>query len=159
MKSHPRATLLLAGCLIALSACLTGCGSGDGTPSGTPTADPSHGSSASVQEGDCRVESATGLPADAEVVPCTEAHDEEVFLSIEMTEQTFSQAAVDAASAACIGDAFTDYVGVPNTESALHVYTIAPTSDTWDDADGRRIHCVLFDPAGSVEGTLAGSAR
>lgn len=160
MTSHPRATLLLAGLVVALGAALTGCGAGDTAPAASPS--PSGGTSKgspAVTVGDCRIEAASGLPTDAEVVPCAEQHDEEVFLTVPVKGSSFSQTAVDEAAAACVGDAFTSFVGVSKAESALDVYTIAPTGDTWDAAGDNVVHCILFDAAGPVEGSLAGAAR
>lgn len=160
MKLYPSRALLLAGGAFVLSIALIGCGTGEPV---APT--PSAGAESATVEtptpkvGDCRLESATGLPQDAEVVPCDEPHDEEIFHTIALTGDTYSQAEVDAATAECVGDAFTAFVGVSNTESVLEVYPLAPTSASWDEADDRTVACVLFDPAGQVEGSLQGAGR
>lgn len=137
-----------------LAVVLTGCGGAPDDLDATPGP-----SASSVAPGDCRNESATGLPADAEVVPCTDPHDEEVFHAIPLAGRTFSQEAVNTATTECVGDPFTAFVGVSKAESSLGVYPITPTSATWDSPDGRTLYCVLFDPAGPVEGTLEGVAR
>jgi len=162
MKLLRRAPLLLAGSIIALTVALAGC-STDAEPRNPSDADEPSGAGArttsTVEAGDCRIESATGLPSDAHVVPCTESHDEEVFHIVPLTGKTFSQQAVDTASAECAGDAFTTFVGVSKAESSLDVYVMAPTSETWGEPGGKTLACVLFDPAGPVEGSLEGAAR
>ena len=160
MKLYPSRALLLAGVAVALSTALSGCGTGEPTP--TPSTGSPEGATVETRTakvGDCRLESATGLPADAEVVPCDEPHDEEIFHTITLTGDAYAQADVDAATAECVGDAFTTFVGVSNSESTLEVYPLAPTSASWDEADGRTVACVLFDPAGQVEGSLEGAGR
>ncbi|PRA79949.1 septum formation family protein [Microbacterium sp. MYb66] len=166
MTLHPRYALLLAGCAVALSAALAGCsavetapGSGSTRASESANATPTSEDPLAPETGDCRNEGSSGLPSDAEVVPCTEPHDEEVFHTITLTGSTFSQEMVDSAITECVGDPFTAFVGVSKAESSLDVYPFTPTSETWDQAGGRVVSCVLFDPAGPVEGSLEGSAR
>lgn len=164
MTLRPQPALVLAGYALALSAALSGC-SGSVEPPRTPSpsggsADPSHDDGArAARVSDCRNEGASGLPDDAEVVPCVDLHDEEVFHVITLTERAFAQETVDAAVAECVGDPFTAFVGVAKEASSLEVYPIAPTSATWDQTDGRVVICVLFDPAGPVAGSLQGAAR
>lgn len=162
MKLYPRPALLLAACALTLTATLSGCGSADPSPAPSATGDGTGVTKVEtplVTVGDCRLEAASGLPEDAEVVPCAERHDEEVFHEIEMPDGAFSQEAVEATSAECVGSAFTAFVGVPREESALGVYPVPPTEETWDQPEGRAVYCVLFDPAGQIEGTLEGAAR
>lgn len=159
MKLYPSRALLLAGVAVALSTALSGCGTGEPTPTPSAGAERATAETPTAKVGDCRLESATGLPADAEVVPCDEPHDEEIFHTITLTGEAYVQADVDAATAECVGDAFTAFVGVSNSASALEVYPLAPTSASWDQADGRTVACVLFDPAGQVEGSLEGAGR
>ncbi|MDF2509409.1 MAG: hypothetical protein K0Q52_3268 [Microbacterium sp.] len=162
MKSYERSTLLVAACALTLAVSLSGCGGAAPSPERSVTGDGSGSEnveSPTVTVGDCRLEGATALPADAEVVPCAEPHDEEVFHQIELTDATFSEEAIEAATLECIGDPFTAFVGVPREESALSVYLIPPTEETWDQPGGRVVSCVLVDPAGQVEGTLEGAAR
>lgn len=162
MKLYERPSLLFAACALTLAVALTGCGTSEPSPERSATGD---GAGVAKVEtpamtvGDCRLEATSGLPEDAEVVPCAEPHDEEVFHEIEMPDGTFSQQAVEAASAECVGDAFTAFVGVQREASALGVYPIPPAEETWDQPYGRTVYCVLFDPAGQIEGTLEGAAR
>lgn len=162
MKLYERSPLLLAACALALAVTLTGCGTATPSPERSATGDGAgvaKNETPAVAVGDCRLEAASGLPEDAEVVPCAEPHDEEVFHEIELPDGAFSQEAVEAATLECVGDPFTSFVGVPRAESALGVYLISPTEETWDRPGGHVVSCVLVDPAGKVEGTLEGAAR
>ncbi|WP_226533017.1 hypothetical protein [Microbacterium paraoxydans] len=162
MKLHPRLSLLLATAALTLPIALTGCGGSASAPDPSSTADDAEMGNAAahaVKVGDCRLEGATGLPEDAEVVPCAEEHDEEIFHGVTARGETFSIDSIDAATPECAGEAFTAFVGVPREESALSLYAILPTAETWDQPDGRVVFCVLFDPAGPVVGSLEGAAR
>ena len=56
-------------------------------------------------------------------------------------------------------DAYTSFIGVAYDDSALEVYPITPTQDTWDQLNDRVVQCVVTDPAGQTTGSLKGSAR
>lgn len=170
MKIRTRRSLAYLGAAAALSLTLTGCsalngilggGSGDADrdeDTGQVT-ESSNIDIFSLKLGDCKMESAAGLLSDADVVPCSEPHDEEVYYEITMDDGEFSDEAVDAATDECIGDAFTSFVGVAFQDSTLDVYPITPTQQTWDELDDRIIQCIISDPAGQTTGSLAGSAR
>ncbi|PVE92053.1 septum formation family protein [Microbacterium sp. TPD7012] len=170
MKLRNRRALMLAGTAVALSIALSGCSAINsilGGGAGDADRDQETGQvteSANIdvfalKVGDCKMSSATGLIEAVDVVPCEEPHDEEVYHEFSMEDGEFSEEAVDAATEGCIGDAFTTFVGVVWDESALDVYPITPTKDTWDQLNDRVIQCVISDPAGPVTGTLAGAAR
>lgn len=162
MKLHPGLSLFLATGALTLSVVLTGCGGSASAPEPSSTADGAETENVTtpaVQVGDCRLEAASGMPEDAEVVPCDEPHDEEVFHQVTVLEEDFSIETVDAYTTECVGEAFTEFVGVAREKSALIVYLIPPTAETWDQPDGRVLSCLLADPAGPVEGTLEGAAR
>lgn len=170
MKMRNRRALMLAGTAVALSIALSGCSAINsiiGSGSGDADRDEETGQvteSANIdvfalKVGDCKMSSATGLIEAVDVVPCEEPHDEEVYHEFSMEDGEFSEEAVDAASQECVGDAFTTFVGVAWDASALDVYPITPTKDTWDQMNDRVIQCVISDPAGPVTGSLAGAAR
>lgn len=170
MKLRKRRALMLAGTAVALSMALSGCsalnsilGSGSGDADrDEETGQVTESSNIDVfalKVGDCKMSSSTGLIEAVDVVPCEEPHDEEVYYEFKMDDGEFSEEAVDAASQECVGDAYTDFVGVIWDESTLDVYPITPTQDTWDQLNDRVIQCVISDPAGPVEGTLEGAAR
>lgn len=170
MKLRTRRALALAGTAVALSVALTGCsvinniiGSASGDANrDDETGQVTEGSNIDIfnlKVGDCKMESPSGLIEDADVVPCDEPHDEEVYHEITMADGEFSEADVDTASQECIGDAYTSFVGISYDQSTLEVYPITPTQDTWDQLDDRLVQCVIVDPAGQTTGSLKGSAR
>ncbi|MFT4157827.1 MAG: septum formation family protein [Microbacterium sp.] len=166
-KLHMRRALALAGAAGALSLALSGCsvltgilgGSGDAERD-DETGEVTEGSNIDIfalKVGDCKLESASGLISDVDVVPCSEPHDEEVYYEITMDDGEFSEDAIDAASEECIGDAFTNFVGLTYNESTLEVYPLTPTQETWDELNDRVIQCIVSDPAGQTTGSLKGS--
>ncbi|MFK0400924.1 hypothetical protein ACIQTT_01200 [Microbacterium sp. NPDC090225] len=170
MKPRTRRALALTGAAVAVSVALTGCSTinnilGGGSADADrdeETGQVTEGSNIDIfnlKLGDCKMESPSGLIQDADVVPCDEPHDEEVYYEITMADGEFSEADVDAASQECIGDAYTSFVGIAYEESALEVYPITPTQETWDQLDDRIVQCVIIDPAGQTTGSLKGAAR
>lgn len=152
--------LVICGLTVALVSALAGCGTvPDARPqtSSPPSTVTSEAPLAHV--GDCRVESSSGLPEEAQTVPCADAHDEEVFLAIPLTDEAYSPEAIEEASAECVGAPFTEFIGLTKAESSLNVYVIAPTNEQWDRVSPRALYCVLFDASGQVSGSLAGSMR
>lgn len=170
MKMRTRRKLMLAGSAVALSVALSGCSALNGllgNGAGDADRDEETGQvteSANIdvfalKVGDCKMSSATGMIEAVDVVPCDEPHDEEVYYEFKMDDGEFSEEAVDAATPECVGDAFTEFVGVTWDESALDVYPITPTQQTWDELNDRVIQCVISDPAGPVTGSLEGAGR
>ncbi|MCT1477405.1 septum formation family protein, partial [Microbacterium sp. p3-SID336] len=168
MKMRTRRALVLAGSAVAVSLTLTGCGAINsilGGGSGDANRDEETGQVTesanidvfSVKLGDCMLETGSGMLTDANVVPCDEPHDNEVFYEIKMDDGDFSEDAISAASEGCIGDAFTSFVGVAYQDSALDVTTLTPSQDSWEQANDRVIQCLIVDPAGQVEGSLKGA--
>lgn len=166
MKLRKRRALALVGAAAALSLSLTGCstissllGGGD-APRDEETGEVTEGSNIdvfSLKVGDCMMASESGLIEDVDVVPCAEAHDEEVYYELKMDDGEFNSDDVDAASQECIGDAFASFIGIDYDSSSLEVYPITPTQDTWDQLNDRVIQCVVYDPAGQTTGSLAGT--
>ncbi len=170
MKMRTRRALALAGSAVALSVALTGCSALNGIlggGSGDADRDEDTGQVTesanidifSLKLGDCKMASASGLIEDADVVPCDQPHDEEVYYEITMDDGEFSEENIDAASQECIGDAYTSFVGVAFEASVLEVYPITPTQQTWDELNDRVVQCVISDPDGQTTGSLKGAAR
>lgn len=169
MELRTRRALALIGSAAALSLALTGCsalnsilGSGSGDAQRDEDGNVTESANVgifSVDVGDCMLETSSGLLEDADLVPCDQPHDQEVYYEITMPDGEFSDEDVDTASEECIGDAFTSFVGVGYQESVLEVTTITPTKQTWDEMNDRVIQCVIMDPAGPVSVSLAGAAR
>lgn len=170
MKMRDRRALMLAGSAVALSVALTGCSALNGilgSGSGDANRDEETGQVTessnvgvfSVKLGDCMLDTGTGMLTDANVLPCTDPHDQEVYYEITMPDGEFSDADIDAATQECIGDAYTSFVGVAYDDSELAVTTLVPTKDSWEQNNDRVIQCIIFDPAGQTTGSLAGAAR
>ena len=157
--------------LVALAAVvsytLSGCSApgGASVESGRDKATAENTASGSIERfafklGDCKMSSGQGLVSDADVVPCDEPHDEEVFFEYKMPDGEFSEEAIDAASQEqCTGDAFTEFVGLAFNDSVLEVYPLTPTEQTWNEYNDRVIQCIISDPAGQVSTSLKGAAR
>jgi hypothetical protein len=113
----------------------------------------------SVQVGDCLNGSATGEVSSFEGVPCDQPHTYEVYHLFDMADGDFDDAAVGTAAEECIGQPFTDYVGLDYQSSEYEVQPLTPTSATWESGD-REIVCMLqsadlSDLTGSLEGAAA----
>lgn len=170
MNVRVRRALALAGAAIALSMALSGCATINNLIGGGPGDAERDEETGQVTEsanvdvfalkvGDCKMSSATGLIEAVDIVPCDEPHDEEIYHQFEMEDGEFSEDAINTATEGCIGDAYTEFVGVVWDESSLDVYPITPTKDTWEQMNDRVIQCVISDPAGPVEGSLEGAKR
>lgn len=179
MKLRNRRALALAGTAVALSIALTGCGAitdliGGGSSDAQrdeDTGEVTEGDTIdifSLKVGDCMPASdASGEMTEADVVPCSEPHADEVFFEFELPEGDLPsdediQAEVEAQ---CI-PAFSEFVGMDFYDSTLDLWWITPTEETWTQADDRIVQCVIYepdpaDPEKSLEvtGTLAGAAR
>jgi len=107
-----------------------------------------------LQAGDCFNQPPDGNISEVAAVPCTDAHDNEVFAKFDMEggdDADFpGDAAVQTASEECIGATFADYVGLEYAQSRFGVLPITPTQDTWEsDRNDREIICT----ANTVDGT------
>jgi hypothetical protein len=95
-------------------------------------------------------------------VNCAEPHDKVVFELIEYTE-TDTYPGTDQMSA--ISDElcraqFDGYVGIDYENSALEVFPIFPTEESWNEDDDREIICALYnDDFSKITGSMEGAAR
>ena len=169
MTTRTGRTLAIGGAALALTLSLSGCSFLQGLTSGT---DANRDEQGNVQEqdnidifslklGDCKMaDETTGDIMDANVVPCDEPHDEEVFFEYTMDEGIYDSTAIETAgNDVCYGDNFTTFVGIPYEESTLEVWYLTPTQQTWDELDDRLIQCIITDPAGQTKGSLEGSKK
>lgn len=125
----PRAALLLAAGLAA------GCGGGFAL---------SVGDCATV-DGDA--DPVTGL-GEVTIVDCDEPHDLEVVHTFELArDQVAGDARVAAIAEACLGEAFTAYVGEPADASPLQLLPIPPTAAAVERGD-REVVCTVRDRDG-----------
>jgi hypothetical protein len=118
-----------------------------------------------LQLGDC-VNEYTSETEEAEVeietvpvVPCSEPHDYEVYLSHIIDSDTFpgAEEMVTLADDVCL-DAFEPFVGLDYDSSRFTFSTMYPTQMSWNGLDDREILCLITDYnyeklVGSVAGT------
>jgi hypothetical protein len=92
---------------------------------------------------------ADGLAA-ATIVTCDEPHQLEVFHVFDLEpDELEGEALVDAVREACLGDAFTDHVGVPADRSPLELLPLPPTDDQLERGD-TEVVCTLREPGGGT---------
>ncbi|WES65746.1 septum formation family protein [Microbacter sp. GSS18] len=114
----------------------------------------------SLQVGDCLAfMESDGELSSVPVVPCSDPHADEVYYAHDFADGEYpgDDAVFEEAAGVCV-DEFEAFVGVAYDDSALDVYPIYPTADSWAQGD-REALCLVYDPAGDVTGTLAGAAR
>ncbi len=111
-----------------------------------------------IREGDCfddasSMDSISSLPA----VPCTEPHDNEAYavFDVSLSEYPGEDAMWEMAYDSCM-DRFEGFVGKPYEESALDIFTMYPSPDSFRQND-REVVCAVFDMnanklVGSAEG-------
>lgn len=116
-----------------------------------------------LEVGDCFVEeemdSALGGEeiSNVPLVDCEEPHDAEIYHTHEVEGDDFpGQEAIEAdAEEACLGSAFSEFIGVDYMESEIYAYMMSPTEDTWTEMDDREIVCYVVvdeEMTGSLEG-------
>jgi hypothetical protein len=114
-----------------------------------------------LQVGDCFDDQ--GIDAEQTEVPvvdCSLPHDNELYFEYAMTDAVFpgNDAAMDASFQQCTAT-FDAFVGLPYADSALDVFPITPTAESWAAGD-RTVFCVLYNlDLAKMEGTMAGSRR
>lgn len=97
----------------------------------------------------------TEIPA----FPCNQPHQSEVYAEVFVDDASFPgvDAVVAFASEACEGE-FGRFIGLPYDEPTLSFHFYYPAQSSWAVGD-RSVFCVVYDPAGDNEGTLADSQR
>ena len=114
-----------------------------------------------IRVGDCLNDANSGSEvSNVPIVPCAEPHDSEVFAELKLEDGEFpGDSAVEAEAEEYCAAEFTSFVGVDYDLSELYLTYYMPSKDTWEAMGDRLISCIVYDPAGQVEGTLAGAAR
>lgn len=121
---------------------------------------------AALEPGLCIVWLPPGESAAVDTVPCTEAHQYEVFAVVDIApasaEYTGPEEIYDLGFEACFAE-FSDYVGEDYADSPWHISLIPPTEAQWVEGGDRAAPCLLYQPGpeGGVytEGTARGSGR
>lgn len=93
------------------------------------------------------------------VVPCADEHGQEVFAITEIADGEFPGDDTFSAQAEkdCVAQ-FGEFVGVAWDASELDYTWLQPTEESWEQGD-RELVCLVFDPAGPVEGSLEDAGR
>jgi hypothetical protein len=115
-----------------------------------------------IKNGDC-----INLPSNAaqvqsvEGVPCSSAHDAEVYYLFDLAGDAYpgpdwvSESAVNG----CL-TAFHPFVGKAYEQSELDIYWLEPTEDSWNEIDDREIACMVVAlDSSKLTGTMRGSGR
>ena len=154
LPSMVRRGVLLAG--IAVIGLLgAGCDDDSTDPAGASTL-------FELEAGQCFDSSATAVGRtvgieDVTSVPCTEAHDGEVFAVVThpaagRTPYPGDDAVADFAAAECLQQ-FPGYTGEGYDDSDLEVATVRPDADSWSDKDDREVACVLYKKGTALTGS------
>ncbi|AGW42374.1 hypothetical protein O159_24270 [Leifsonia xyli subsp. cynodontis DSM 46306] len=109
--------------------------------------------------GDCLALPASGIASTVELLDCAGPHTAEVFHTFEMAGAAAfpgAEAVKQAASEACTGEAFAQYIGAETDASGYSINYFGPTSASWS-MQNRGITCFLV--SAEEGGELTGSAR
>ena len=100
-----------------------------------------------LRAGDCFNTGEDKQISDVDGVPCSEAHEYEVFaVATYEGDGTFpSEAALDGIFTQICEPPFEAYVGEPYATSAIYGTMISPSEESFSDGD-REYICVLYDP-------------
>ncbi|MEX2504024.1 MAG: septum formation family protein [Egicoccus sp.] len=115
-----------------------------------------------LQVGDCLAPEPdlTGEVSEIPVVPCDQAHAQEVFATVEHPADAYPGAGAVAAWAdgACMTE-LQDDLGY-GLEDGLYISYLLPTFDGWNTDDDRNVVCVVVSPDadGSIGSYVAGTA-
>ncbi|MGH8959119.1 MAG: septum formation family protein [Acidimicrobiia bacterium] len=116
----------------------------------------------SLPVGTCFDDQAGGEISSVPEVDCSQPHDNEVFALIEYTE-TDTYPGADGMSGISEGlcmAQFEGYVGLDYQSSALEVFPIFPTEESWNEDDDREIICALYNAdLSKLTGSMEGAAR
>jgi hypothetical protein len=164
IRSLPLSLALGAVLLLSLSACAGGGAGGRAAggeppaPTATSTGPEGHADVFSLHPGDCMNDSDDTEVSELPVVDCTSPHDFEAFSEFDLagTDYPGDDAVSEEAHGTC-ADEFEPFVGIAYDSSKLDVRFLAPTEESWSELDDRTVVCLLFDPAGPLTGSAAGT--
>ena len=114
-----------------------------------------------VKEGDCfndPSENALSEVNSLHGVPCSEPHDNETFAVFDVSLQSFpgEEAIAEMAFDECLAR-FEPFVGRDYETSALDIYALYPTRQSWSGHNDREVVCAVFDvDANKLTGSVAG---
>ncbi|HKF30977.1 MAG TPA: septum formation family protein [Jatrophihabitantaceae bacterium] len=133
-------------------------------PSTTRPAPPSRSRRVPIDNlhvGDCIDPAPTGSGSvyTMPVVSCAQAHDQEVFVSRNLSPAPWpGDAALDARTEKLCTTEFARFIGIAIDESLLDFDYYFPDKESWQGGD-HLVLCLAFDPEGKTVGTLRAARR
>lgn len=98
--------------------------------------------------------------SDVDAVPCSEAHDNEVFYLFNLPDGDYpSESSVEEAVVAECLPAYETYVGTAYEVSELFFFPLTPTEDSWELQSDREVVCSLYEDGAQLVGSMKGSGR
>ena len=164
--------LVLIAVLIVV-AVTTGSDSDDSSSAGLPglfsSASPSPGSSASpeaeeadafdVKVGNCLPAPPKGEVKEVDVLPCSTPHKVEAYASFTLPGKNYpGESAVTGQAESGCASRFAAFVGKSYDASALELYYLHPTSQSWSILDDREVVCLVGSPT-PVTGSLRNARK
>jgi Septum formation len=149
------------GLLVVLVLALVGCQAEPARDAAGSIAEEGELSVFRFRVGDCFNDPSTGSEeiTDVAAVPCSQAHDNEVFHLFDLADGSFpDEATLDVRVYEECTPAFNSYVGTPYELSELFVAPITPTEDSWA-ADDREVVCVLYASGARLIGSMKDARR
>lgn len=112
----------------------------------------------SLKVGDCMMTQSGETITDAPVVPCKDAHDEEIYASLKVPDGDYpGDDAIQQQGFTDCGTKFTEFIGLDADTSKYDYWPMPPTKDGWEQANDREILCVAYaDDESQVTGSLKG---
>ncbi|MDJ0323225.1 septum formation family protein [Cryobacterium sp. PH31-AA6] len=151
---------------VTLSVSLAGCGAvADLLPAPPPSEPAASGPTAAVTTpslavGDCLNDLDTTSDATIPLSPCAAPHSYEVYQVFTVPGDDYpGDNAVTAAAESGCATRFDAFAAIAYRASTLDFAYRIPAAATWADAGGHDVACLIFDPAGSTTGSLAGATR
>jgi hypothetical protein len=113
-----------------------------------------------LKVGDCFDSAKSNLVRGVKVKPCSKPHDSEIYALVnhpaaKTDAYPGKDALIQFAADACLGQPFTEYVGVPLEQSKLKDFEIVPQASSWKK--GRRVLVCGVDTGG--QGNITGSVK
>ncbi|MFD3685495.1 septum formation family protein [Nocardiopsis sp. NPDC058631] len=95
------------------------------------------------------------------IVDCSEEHDSEIYYIEDLPEGDYpgDEFVSTEWEEICLGDNFTDFIGVPWEESEIDASALMPTQETWEQLDDREITCYATSSGEMLTGSLSGANR
>lgn len=158
---NKRTIITAVALLITGSAALTGCSTiKDVIDVAGPIVEAVNNETTWIEVGDCFNETGDDVSSEIPTVPCTEAHDYEVYAEFDIDLATFpgDDEVFRLADEGCLAP-FASYVGLDFASSTLDYSYYVPTEEGWNEYADRAVSCILFDPAADLTSSMAGAAR